>query len=72
MDGEKYTLGNVALLSGEILLDAHLAFKTYGRLNRNNDNVVVLPTFYTGSHHRNEGFFGVGSDRSREAFYYFH
>jgi len=60
MDGEKYTLGNVALLSGETLLDAHLAFKTYGRLNRNKDNVVVLPTFYTGSHHRNEGFFGVG------------
>ena len=35
-----------------------LAYKTYGELNAAADNVVVLPTFYTGSHMRNEGFFG--------------
>ena len=37
-----------------------LAYKTYGELNPARDNVVVLPTFYTGSHGRNEGFFGEG------------
>ena len=31
-----------------------------GKLNSNKDNVVVLPTFYTGNHLRNEGFFGAG------------
>ena len=36
------------------------AYKTYGQLNAAGDNVVVLPTFYTGSHYRNEGFFGTG------------
>ena len=56
----KYKLGDVTLLSDEVLLDAHLAYKTYGKLNASKDNVVVLPTFYTGSHQRNEGFFGPG------------
>jgi len=57
-DLKKYKLGDVRLLSGEVLFDAHLTYKTYGKLNGSRDNVVVLPTFYTGSHQRNEGFFG--------------
>jgi len=60
MDYEKYELGTVSLLSGEKLDSAFLIYKTYGKLNQNKDNVVVLPTFYTGSHQRNEGFFGIG------------
>jgi homoserine O-acetyltransferase len=55
-----YDLGDLALQSGETLPDAKLAYKTYGELNPAKDNVVVLPTFYTGNHHRNEGFFGPG------------
>lgn len=53
-----FNLGNVKLLSGEILQDAKLAYKTYGILNLQRNNVVLLPTFYTGTHIRNEGFFG--------------
>mgnify|MGYP001626636427 CR=1 FL=1 len=60
MDYDKFELGDVTLLSGEILSSAFLAFKTYGKLNAKKCNVVVLPTFYTGSHQRNEGFFGSG------------
>ena len=60
MDYEKYELGTVSLLSGEKLDSAFLIYKTYGKLNKSKDNVVVLPTFYTGSHQRNEGFFGIG------------
>lgn len=55
-----FELGDVELQSGATLRDAQLAYKTYGRLNEARDNVVVLPTFYTGTHHRNEGFFGRG------------
>ena len=58
MDYEIFHLKNFALQSGEALPDARLAYKTYGKLNSNRDNVVVLPTFYTGTHVRNEGFFG--------------
>ena len=60
MDHETYHLENFELQSGEVLPDAQLAYKTYGKLGVNGDNVVVLPTFYTGDHTRNEGFFGSG------------
>ena len=39
---------------------ARLAYKTYGELNAARDNAVLLPTFYTGTHLRNEGYFGAG------------
>ena len=55
-----YSLGDVVLRSGETLPGAELAYATYGTLNAAKDNVVVLPTFYTGNHRRNEGFFGAG------------
>ncbi len=60
VDYEIFELGDVPLLRGGLLADAGLAYKTYGQLNEARDNVVVLPTFYTGSHRRNEGFFGLG------------
>ncbi|MEM7294277.1 MAG: alpha/beta fold hydrolase [Pseudomonadota bacterium] len=60
VDYKTYALGDVELQSGETLIDAFLAYKTYGELNAAGDNAIVLPTFYTGSHQRNEGFFGAG------------
>ncbi|WP_291729873.1 alpha/beta fold hydrolase [Leisingera sp. F5] len=53
-------LGDLPLLSGEVLRGAKLAYQTYGTLTPARDNVVVLPTFYTGTNSRNEGFFGPG------------
>jgi len=55
---QEFNLGNVKLLSGKILKSAKLAYKTYGKLNKSSSNVIVLPTFYTGTHIRNEGFIG--------------
>ena len=57
-DYQEFNLGNVKLLSGKILKSAKLVYKTYGKLNKNQSNVIVLPTFYTGTHIRNEGFIG--------------
>jgi len=59
-DHDVFELGDLPLLSGGVLKDARLAYKTYGELSPSGDNVVVMPTFYTGSHDRNEGFFGPG------------
>ena len=56
----RYGLGDVVLQSGETLPGAELAYKIYGTLNAAKDNAVLLPTFYTGTHIRNEGFFGGG------------
>ena len=60
LDHDNYELGDFPLQSGEVLRSAKLAYKTYGALNKNSDNAVVLPTFYTGSHVRNEQLFGAG------------
>ncbi|SDX92173.1 homoserine O-acetyltransferase [Ruegeria halocynthiae] len=55
---EIFELGDLPLLSGGTLKDAKLAYRTYGTLSAAGDNVIVLPTFYTGTNTRNEGFFG--------------
>ena len=55
---QEFNLGNVKLLSGKILKSAKLVYKTYGKLNKDQSNVIILPTFYTGTHIRNEGFIG--------------
>jgi homoserine O-acetyltransferase len=57
---ETFALGEFELQSGVVFSGARLAYKTYGELNAARDNVVVLPTFYTGTHMRNEGYFGAG------------
>lgn len=59
-DYDIFELGDVALQSGATLKDARLAYKTYGTLDPVGGNAVVLPTFYTGTHIRNEGYFGKG------------
>ena len=60
VDYQTYDLNDFELQSGNVLVDAKLAYRTYGQLSPAKDNVVVLPTFYTGNHSRNEGFFGKG------------
>ena len=53
---EVFELGDVALQSGAVLPDARLAYRTCGALDASRGNVIVLPTFYTGTHARNEDF----------------
>ena len=55
-DYQQFELGEVTLQSGVTLPDAMLAYKTYGTLNARGDNAIVMPTFYTGTHVRNEGY----------------
>jgi homoserine O-acetyltransferase len=59
-DAKTFALGDVELCSGAVLPAAKLVYQTYGTLNAARDNAIVLPTFYTGTHLRNEGFFGPG------------
>ena len=49
-----YEFGDVCLQSGAVLRNAQLAYATYGTLSSAADNAVLLPTFYTGTHIRNE------------------
>lgn len=61
MQGHRtFELGDVCLQSGAVLKNAQLAYTTYGTLGPAADNAVLLPTFYTGTHLRNEPLFGPG------------
>lgn len=51
-----FEVGDVELQSGETLPNAKLAYKTYGELNRAGDNVILMPTFFSGTHADNEYF----------------
>jgi homoserine O-acetyltransferase len=53
---EVFELGDVTLQSGAVLGNAKLGYKSYGTLGAARDNVIVLPTFYTGTHERNEDY----------------
>ena len=55
-DHETFELGDITLQSGATLPAAKLAYRTWGSLNARGDNVIVMPTFYTGTHVRNEGY----------------
>ncbi len=59
-DYDIYELGRVELQSGEVIPNGVLAYKAYGSLNAAKDNAIVLPTYYTGTHRRNEALFGAG------------
>ena len=56
LDHDVFELGAVPLQCGATLPDARLVYKTYGSPNAQGDNAIVMPTFYTGTHVRNEGF----------------
>ena len=60
MEYNTYVIKHLPLQAGGSFPNATLAYKTYGKLNDNGDNVVVLPTFFTGNHIRNEGYLGEG------------
>jgi homoserine O-acetyltransferase/O-succinyltransferase len=68
-DYKIYRLGEFALESGGNLPDARLAYQTYGKLNSENDNAILLCSFITGTH---EGYqFVVGEKRCLDPERYF-
>ena len=54
-DHSIFELGDVELQSGEVLRNAKLAYQTYGSPGPDK-KVVLIPTFYTGTHLRNEEY----------------
>ncbi len=57
---EIFELGDFALDSGVTLPKAYIAYATYGRINAERDNVIVFPSWYTGSHLEGEWLIGEG------------
>ncbi len=67
-DGAEYLIPGFTTQAG-ITLDARIVYKTFGTLNADRDNVIVIPTFYGGRHSDTEYF--LGPDRFIDAAKYF-
>ena len=60
MDYNVFELEEIRLQSGATLPNAILAYKTYGQLDADKGNVIVLPTWYPGRHTDLEWLIGEG------------
>ena len=58
-DHQIYEIPGYTTQSGTTL-DLKLAWKSFGKLNRSRDNVIVVPTFYGGRHQTTEYMVGNG------------
>jgi homoserine O-acetyltransferase len=69
-DYEVLELPNVLLQRGGLLPAARLVYKTLGTLSPTRDNVVLVPTWYTGTHNDIETFM-IGEGRALDPRKYF-
>ena len=68
-DYEVFELGDETLQGGATLRGATLAYKTYGTLNGDKDNVIIQPTWYSGHHTDVE--WGIGPEMALDPEKYF-
>ncbi|MBM3484324.1 MAG: alpha/beta fold hydrolase [Alphaproteobacteria bacterium] len=68
-DYKIFELGDVVLQRGATLRGAKLAYKTWGTLNKAKDNVVVMPTWYSGQHQDTEWMIGKGKPLDPSRFF---
>ncbi len=66
---ERFALGDFPLQSGAILRDATLAYATYGTLDAQRRNVIVIPSAYGGTHA--DSMWLIGPDKPFDPARYF-
>ena len=64
-----YELGDFTLQSGTVLPEAYIGYATYGRMNDARDNVLVFPTWYTGTHHGLAPYIAPGNALDPEKYF---
>jgi len=64
-----YELGDFELESGEIIPNCKLAYSTFGKLNSAKNNVILLPTWFSGTSKNYEPY--IGEDRALNPNEYF-
>ena len=65
------SLGDLTLTSGEVINDCQIGYRTYGKLNVAKDNVVVMPTWHTGSTLDLENYELIGPNKLLDTSRYF-
>lgn len=49
-ENQKYqTIGDLELINGEILENCILGYRTFGKINKDSSNVIVMPTWFGGT-----------------------
>ncbi|MGM8212181.1 alpha/beta fold hydrolase [Virgibacillus sp. W0430] len=66
---EMYNLGDFQLEEGGIIPDCQLAYRTFGALNESKDNLIVIPTWFSGTSKDWEAY--IGEDRALNPKKYF-
>ena len=56
---QQFQLGNTMLQSGELLRDGWLSYVQLGELNAAADNLILIPTYYGGTHSGNLPLIGA-------------
>ena len=54
------SLGDFKLESGEVIRDCRIGYRTFGQLNADKSNVVIVPTWANGTTAQMDGQFGPG------------
>ncbi len=65
------TLGDLTLTSGDVITDCRIAYRTYGKLNSKKDNIVIMPTWHTGSTLDLESYELIGPNKLLDTDRYF-
>ncbi|TQN54856.1 alpha/beta fold hydrolase [Agrobacterium tumefaciens] len=55
-----FSLGDLVLRSGAVLPEARLGYRTWGELNERANNVILLPSYYTGTSGSHASMIGKG------------
>ena len=63
------SLGDFKLVSGEILRDCRIGYRTFGQLNADKSNAILVPTWATGTTEQLQG--NVGPGRLADSSQYF-
>jgi homoserine O-acetyltransferase len=68
-DYDLFDAGDVTLQSGAVFPGMRLAYKTFGRLNANRDNVIVYPTSFGAQHFDTEWLVAPGQALDPERYF---
>lgn len=69
LDYEVFIVKEFRLQNSLTLRNCVLAYKTYGTLNSSKSNVIVYPTWYSGTHVHNEWLIGKGMALDPEKYF---
>ncbi|MDR6433321.1 alpha/beta fold hydrolase [Brucella pseudogrignonensis] len=69
MSYDIFDLGDIQLQSKQYIRNAQLAYKTYGRLNNERDNVIIYPTSFAATH--DDAAWLIGQGRALDPDKYF-